>query len=170
MLRSSDLDFLRQLSVFAGLSEEIVESIGQKAKRLDLESGEVLFREGEPSSEMLLVIAGQLEVVKRADVGGDAIIALLGPGDVVGEMSLIDIQPRSAEVRAREASSVVTLSHGDIATIYHQDPKSYTLLVLNIAREISLRLRRLDKLIANVMVEIRDVTLSRFGRGASDED
>jgi CRP-like cAMP-binding protein len=170
VLQSSDLDFIRKLSVFAGISREVVDNVGAKAQRMELRAGELLFKEGEPAKEMLLVISGRLEVVKRADLGGEAIIAVLGPGDVVGEMSLIDIQPRSAEVRAVEDSSVVVLSHGDIATIYHEDPKSYTLLVLNIAREISLRLRRLDKLVANVMVEIRDATSARVGAPASDKD
>lgn len=163
MLSSPDLDFLRGLSVFAGLTSDAVESIGKHARRMDIEGSEVLFREGEPAKEMVVVLQGRLEVVKRAADGREAVIATLGPGAVAGEMSLIDIQPRSAEVRSMGPVSLVVLTHGDLASIYHEDQKSYTLLVLNIAREISLRLRRLDNLLASMLFEIGQVTHSDQG-------
>jgi hypothetical protein len=59
---------------------------------------------------------------------------------------------------------VAVLSHRDIANIYREDQKSYTLLLLNIAREISLRLRRLDSLVANLMCEIDAVTSVQLDR------
>ncbi len=158
MLIKEDLDYLRGLSVFAGLPDSIVENIGSHARRLDATAGEILLREGEPAKEMLVVLSGSLEVVKRNHDGREAVIATLGPGSVAGEMSLIDIRPRSAEVRSVGSSSVAVLGHGDIATIYREDQKSYTLLVLNISREISLRLRRLDALLAHLIFEIGDVT------------
>jgi CRP-like cAMP-binding protein len=163
VLSKDDVDYLRGLSVFAGLSGEVVESIGAHARRVDVLGRDVLLTEGEPAKEMLVVLAGKLQVVKRNADGREAILATLGPGSVAGEMSLIDIQPRSAEVRAVGPASVVVLGHADIATIYREDQKSYTLLVLNIAREISLRLRRLDALLANLVFEIGDVTSSDLG-------
>lgn len=165
MLIKEDLDYLRGLSVFAGLPDIIMHGIGEHARRLDATDGEVLLREGEPAKEMLIVLSGCLEVVKRNHDGRQAVIATLGPGAVAGEMSLIDIRPRSAEVRSVGTSSVAVLGHGDIATIYREDQKSYTLLVLNIAREISLRLRRLDALVAHLIFEIGDVTRGHHGDG-----
>lgn len=161
VLSDNDLTYLRQLSIFAGLRSEILDSVGQHASRVDLDPGTTLFREGEPAKEMLVVLSGQLEVIKRNKDGREACIAQLGPGDVAGEMSLIDIQPRSADVRATEPTSVAVLSHGDIATIYHEDKQSYALLVLNIAREISIRLRRLDDLLANIIFDIGHATAGR---------
>ncbi len=158
MLGGGDLDFVRGLSVFAGMSEDALKCIGEHASRVDLADGEIVLREGEPAKEMLVVMTGALEVVKRNAAGVEACIATLGPGEVAGEMSLIDIQPRSAELRARGAASIIVLAHGDIAAIYREDQKSYTLLVLNIAREISLRLRRLDQLLADLLFEIQDIT------------
>lgn len=168
MPSDEDLQFLSSLSMFAGLRAEVVNQLVEKAERIELGPGEVLFEEDAPAAEMLVVRKGRLDVVKHA-LGSEARIATLGPGDVVGEMSLIDIQPRSAAVRAVDVSTVVVLKHADIATLYREDPPSYTLLVLNIAREISLRLRRLDKLLATVMVEIEGVTRTRLGRGVLPE-
>jgi len=158
VLSGSDIDFVRGLSVFAGMSEDAVRCIGAHANRLDLAGGEIVLREGEPAKEMLVVMSGALEVVKRNKAGVEACIATLGPGEVAGEMSLIDIQPRSAELRAQGPTAVIVLGHGDIAAVYREDQKSYTLLVLNIAREISLRLRRLDQLLADLLFEIQDIT------------
>jgi CRP-like cAMP-binding protein len=161
MLTKSDVEFLGGLSIFAGLQDEVMQRIAAAARRVDLAPGQVLFEEGEPAKEMVVVLAGRLDVVKRGRSGGEAFIASIGPGHVAGEMSLIDIQPRSAAVRAVEPTSIMVLSHGDIARVYREDPHAFTLLVLNISREISLRLRRVDAMLANIMLEIRDAT----GRG-----
>jgi CRP/FNR family transcriptional regulator, cyclic AMP receptor protein len=158
VLSKEDMDFLRGLSVFAGLREPVLGSIGEQARRLDLAPGQVLFEEGEPAKEMVVVLAGTLEVVKRADSGVESRIAHLGPGDVVGEMALVDIQPRSAAVRSVGQAAVVVLSAADLAGVYREDKQSYTLLVMNIAREISIRLRRLDAALANIMAEIGEAT------------
>jgi hypothetical protein len=61
-------------------------------------------------------------------------------------------------VRSVESASVIVMGNADIAAVYREDQKSYTLLVLNIAREISLRLRRLDQLLADLMFDIHDIT------------
>ncbi|HTM20943.1 MAG TPA: cyclic nucleotide-binding domain-containing protein [Kofleriaceae bacterium] len=157
MLSGTDVDFLRGLSLFAGMSDAALTCIAEHARRVDLGPGEVLLREGDPAKEMLVVMAGRLEVIKR-NGAAEACIATLGPGEVAGEMALIDIQPRSAEVRSVESASVIVMGNADIAAVYREDQKSYTLLVLNIAREISLRLRRLDQLLADLMFDIHDIT------------
>ena len=166
---NDELAYLKEVSVFAALSDEVLTLIGQCAKRVEIEAGKVLFAEGDLANEMVVVLKGGLEVYKRGRNGLEARIAVLGPGDVVGEMSLVDIQPRSADVRAVEATSVVTVSHADIANVYREDPQSYTLMVLNIAREISIRLRRMDNMLANVTTELSDVTGTRIDRGVREE-
>src|SRR5687768_9296450 len=145
------------------MSDAALGCIAEHARRVDLGAGEVLLREGDAAKEMLVVMAGKLEVIKR-NGEAEACIATLGPGDVAGEMALIDIQPRSAEVRSVGPASVIVLGHADIAAIYREDQKSYTLLVLNIAREISLRLRRLDQLLADLMFDIHDITRNKPGK------
>lgn len=158
MLAQRDMEFLRRLSILAGLRDDAIASIGEYAARLDIGTDQLIFREGEPSSSMAVVLTGNIEIVKRAANGAEICIANLGPGEVVGEMSLIDIQPCSADVWARAPASVVILRHSDLANLYREDAQSYTLLVLNIAREISIRLRRLDSVLANVMGQIQAAT------------
>lgn len=157
-LEERDVAFLGQLSMFAGMRSDVLARIAGRAQRVDVAEDRMLYQEGEPAKEMAVVLSGTLEVRKRADNGVETCIATLGPGDVVGEMSLFDIQPRSADVWARAPASVMLLGHGALGDLYREDPQSYTLLVLNIAREISLRLRRFDAAMANIMGHIQSVT------------
>ncbi|MBT8495243.1 MAG: cyclic nucleotide-binding domain-containing protein [Deltaproteobacteria bacterium] len=154
MLQAEDLSFISKLSVFAGLENSALELVGRLGARATHPDRTVLYREGEPAKDMVIVLSGRLDVVKRNDRGAEACIASLGPGDVAGEMSLIDIQPRSAELRVVGETSVIVLSHKHLADIYNHDRDAYLLLVLNIAREISLRLRRVDEVLAKLIFEI----------------
>lgn len=158
MLDESIVQFISELSVFAGIEANVLELVGRLATRVECEDGEIVFREGAPAKEMVVVVSGRLDVFKKGAAGREACIASLGPGDVAGEMSLIDIQPRSAEVRAVGDTSLVVLTHGDIGSVYKEDPEAYLLLVRNIAREISLRLRRLDETLATLILEIGKAT------------
>jgi CRP-like cAMP-binding protein len=69
-------------------------------KRHSYESGEVIFREGEPSDVAFLILSGKIEVVHRQVGDEDRHIAVLGKGEYVGEMGAIDDKPRSATALA----------------------------------------------------------------------
>lgn len=144
--------------MFAGIAPGVFRTIVERAQRRDIDSEQILYREGEPAKEMAVVLSGTLEVRKRADSGIESCIATLGPGDVVGEMSLFDIQPRSADVWVRPPATLMLLRHGALGDLYRADPESYTLLVLNMARELSLRLRRFDEAVAHIMGHIQAAT------------
>jgi CRP/FNR family cyclic AMP-dependent transcriptional regulator len=157
MLSPEDVDFISTVPLFAALSPEILERVGGLARRVELDGPGPIFNEGEPAKEMVVVLRGELEVRKRGHSGAEVVIAHLRPGDVAGEMSLIDIQPRSAGVRATGPAALAVLSHRDLATIHSESPDAYTILVLNVAREISRRLRRVDLLLADRLLENEEV-------------
>jgi CRP-like cAMP-binding protein len=75
-------------------------------------------------------------------------------------MSLIDIQPRSATARTLSPASLFRLSHADIARLYKAHPQVYTMLVMNIAREISRRLRVADQVLANLGIAAHEMWAS----------
>ena len=72
-------------------------------------------------------------------------------------MALIDIQPRSATVRALIPATLCVLDQQQIARLYQTDLEVYTLLVLNIAREISRRLRRADQVLVDAGLAVQGV-------------
>ena len=118
--------------------------------------GEIAFREGDPGREMFVLLSGELEVLKKSRRGRDTRVAILGPSDCFGEMSVIDLQPRSATLRALAPTRLLRVSAEDLDLLYRTDLKSYALLVLNIARDLSRRLRVADGLVAQVTATMLD--------------
>lgn len=172
MLGPAEVAFLSKVPIFAAIPEPTLRRIAALASRVDIDGSALIFQEGEAAREMVVVLAGELEVRKRGRDGGDARIATLRPGDVAGEMALIDIQPRSAAVRATGPASLVVLTHANVAALHRDDPESYTIFIMNIAREISRRLRRVDGLLANLLLEVQTVWSNSFvstSQGASRE-
>ncbi len=124
-------------------------------------AGEVVFREGEEARDMFVVLSGEIEVLKRSKRGVDARVALLGPGDWFGEMSILDVQPRSATVRALAPSRLLRITSADLDALYRFDVKAYSLIVLNLARELSRRLRVADGILADFIANVMDSYLTR---------
>jgi CRP-like cAMP-binding protein len=122
-----------------------------------MEPGAELMQEGELAHGMFVVRAGELEVCKRGRNGHEFCLATLKPGDCVGEMALVDIQPRSATARALTPVTMYVIDQSEIAKLADQDLQAYALLVLNIAREISRRLRVADQVLVDMGVAVSDL-------------
>jgi CRP/FNR family cyclic AMP-dependent transcriptional regulator len=142
-----DREFLSRTPIFAGLPARVIELIADSMRIVRAVVGEQVLREGDAARSMFVVHEGELEIFKHGPGGVEHKLAILAPGDCVGEMSLIDIQPRSATARARSAATLYVLDLSEIATLYRSDVEAYALLVLNISREISRRLRCADELL-----------------------
>lgn len=147
---------LRDIGIFGALSDEVLELLVSMLPVVVVSAGEHVFREGEPGRDMYVVLGGEMEVLKRGKRGGEAKVALLGPGDWFGEMSILDVMPRSATVIALAPSRLLRISSESLDALYRKDVKSYSLIVLNIARELSRRLRVADGIIADFVANLHD--------------
>jgi CRP-like cAMP-binding protein len=152
-----DARFLSSIPIFGGLSTQFLDWIIEAGTVGDVAAGVQVIGEGEPAHSVLVLCEGELEICKRGDHGAEVRLAVLRPGDCLGEMSLIDIQPRSASARALTPAVLFRLSHADIARLYRAHPTVYMMLVMNIAREISRRLRVADQVLANLGVPVHDM-------------
>ena len=152
---------LRDIGLFGGLSDEAIESFLSELETRQVEPGTFVMREGEIAREMFVVLGGELEVLKRGAHSNEARVAMLGPGDWVGEMSIIDVMPRSASVRSLAPSLLLRISAEDLDKLYRRDVKSYALFVLNMARELSRRLRVADGILAGVIASVWDEYLGQ---------
>ena len=151
---------LREIGLFGALSDEVLEHLIAMLHDKRVGAGEAVFREGEPAREMYVVLDGEMEVLKKSRRGRDQRVAILGPTDTFGEMSIIDMQQRSATVRALAPSRVLRISTEDMDALYRYDLKSYTLIVLNIARDLSRRLRVTDSILADFTASVLDEYVS----------
>lgn len=152
-MRTIDREFFATAPILGGLPDDAVRMLADVARVVDMAAGAVLFTEGEPAHCMYIVHSGRLEILKRRVPGADVRLSMLERGDCIGEMSLIEIQPRSATVRALEPASLYALDHGQIAQLYRSSLEVYTLLVLNLARELSRRLRHADERLLALRLE-----------------
>src|SRR6185295_5282062 len=118
--------------------------------------GDAIFREGDAAREMYVVLDGEVEVLKKSRRGRDMRVAILGPSDCFGEMSLIDVQPRSATVRVLAPARLLRMTSEDLDGLYRHDLKSYALITLNIARDLSRRLRVTDGILADFAANVLD--------------
>ncbi|WP_437633655.1 cyclic nucleotide-binding domain-containing protein [Sorangium sp. So ce854] len=147
---------LRDIGLFGGLGDQVLQGLADTLEVIELEPGAVAFREGDNGREMFVLLAGEMEVLKRSKRDVEARVAILGPSDWFGEMSILDVMPRSATVRAIAPSRLLRVTAHDLDALYRRDLRSYTLLVLNIAREMSRRLRVADSLLAELVANMLD--------------
>lgn len=157
-------DELRQIGLFGALSDAVLEQLAATLAVSSPEAGQVLFREGDEARDMYVVLEGEMEVLKTSKHGVDARVALLGPRDWFGEMSILDVQRRSATVRAVVPARLLRITAADLDALYRRDIKSYALVILNLARELSRRLRVADGLVSEMVADILDSYVANPGR------
>lgn len=145
---------LRDIGLFGALPEAILEHLAKVLEVVEAPPGMHLFREGEQGDSMYVVLQGDIEVVKHSRSGGEARVAVLGPRDWVGEMSIIDIQSRSATVLTASPARLLKITPADLDRLYRLDVKAYALIILNIAREMSRRLRVADGMMAELIANV----------------
>jgi CRP-like cAMP-binding protein len=155
---------LREIGLFGALPEDVLLRLAQNLSVVEVDTGATLFREGEDGRAMYVVLRGEVEVCKKSQRGTDARVALLGPGDWFGEMSIVDVQPRSATIRALAPSSLLCITTADLDHLYRQDLKAYAIIVLNLARELSRRLRVADGVLADLIANVFDTMYARRER------
>jgi CRP-like cAMP-binding protein len=149
---------LREIGLFGGLDDETLSLLSKELPLERIGVGTRVVSEGDPAREMFVVIDGELEVLKKSKMSGNEVrVAMLGPSSWFGEMSILDVQPRSASVRALAPSRVMRISAENVdRLLYRRDLKAYALFVMNIARELSRRLRVADGILAGVVGSVAE--------------
>jgi CRP-like cAMP-binding protein len=146
---------LGSVGLFGGLSPEALSFLDSRMTPISVAPGDVVFREGDAGRELFVVMTGEMEVLKHSKShNADARVAMLGAGDWFGEMGVISVQHHCATVRAVSASVLLKISAATIDELYRHDLKAYVLFVLNIARELSRRLRVADAILADMVVSV----------------
>ena len=139
------MDLLRQIPVFAGLSEEALSVLAQAVDEVDYQAGEIVVREGEPGNRMFIILSGSVEVVKNLGQPRETALDVMRSRNFLGEMSIVDSVVRSASVRALENSRLFSLRGIDLYRLFKRFPEQYAIVILNIARDLARRLRALDE-------------------------
>lgn len=138
--RAELLALLENVELLQGLSWHETRQLGAFMQAYEAEPGCIVFREGEPGNYLCLLVRG---TVKTSKLGteGEALVALEGRGRSIGEMALIDGEPRSASCEVTEQAALLLLTRNAFEQLCDQHPTLGCKLVLRIARLMSRRLR-----------------------------
>jgi len=143
--------FLRSVPVFGGLEGRSLDRLMERLQEQHFEPGDVVFYEGELGRTMHVLREGEVDIVRRTSNEEEVLIVRLGPGETFGEMTLVELQPRSATVIAKKPTHTYSLTNMDLYNLYRDDNYAYVIVLQNICRMLSRRLRKADGRIADFL-------------------
>jgi len=147
----SVVETLRRVPLFAQLGPDELQRVAAMARERPYPRNSVIVFEDDPGDALFVVAAGQVKVVLVGEDGREVILAVLGPGDFFGELSLIDDEPRSAHVIAMDEARLLVLRREDFQQALETHPR----IALGLLRALSRRLRRADdKIGALVLLDV----------------
>jgi CRP/FNR family cyclic AMP-dependent transcriptional regulator len=133
--------FLKRVPLFSGLGERQLEKVAAGSVRRSFARGRMVVAEGEPSSALYILLAGRAKVQRSDSEGKEVILAVLGSGECVGEMSLIDDAPRSASVITMESCEFMAINKETFLATLEENPQ----IALKIMKGLVKRLREADR-------------------------
>jgi CRP/FNR family transcriptional regulator, cyclic AMP receptor protein len=142
--------FLETIPIFAGLNADAVSEIALAAEESEFQAGQIIVREDEPGNRMFIIHSGRVQVVKHLGQPRETVLATFGPRDFLGEMSIIECVARAASLRTIEDSFLFALKSTDLYHLFRHQPDQYAIVILNIARDLSRRLRAIDEMFTAV--------------------
>jgi CRP-like cAMP-binding protein len=145
----SEIDFLRQVSIFSGLTDEDVARVANIGSTKVYQKGSVIVMEAEAGAAMFSIISGKVKVIRSDGEGREVILSILSESDVFGELSLLDGHARSASVIAITETEVFVIHRLDFMHLVHTFP-SISLALLS---ELAHRLRKADAQIKNLSLK-----------------
>ncbi len=150
---------LQSMPIFGGIREDILKFLLDRVIIRHIEAGRCFLREGDDATSMFVLERGRVVISKHWN-GDEHRIKYLEQGDCFGEMALLDMHPRSASVTAVDDCGIIELSRKVLMELYEHDLEQFTLIQMNIGREMSRRLRVADE----------QLFAARFGREAHVPD
>jgi hypothetical protein len=134
--------FLKRIPLYDSMHLEQLRTVAAHLVERDVQPGEVIFREGEFSHELYLIVAGKVEIVQQR-VNGPLTLVTLAVGDFFGDIALLGDRPRSASAMAAEPTVLLALSREHFRQMVLEDPA----MSFEIFRALSARIRRFDEAI-----------------------
>ncbi|WP_101525618.1 MULTISPECIES: Crp/Fnr family transcriptional regulator [Nocardioides] len=167
-----DTDVLRQAPLFSALDDEAAAALRNSMAETKLRRGEVLFHEGDSGDRLYIVTDGKVKLGRSAADGRENLLAVMGPGQMFGELSLFDPGPRSATVTAVTDAGFASLSHDDLLLWLEGRP----MVARSLLSQLAARLRKSNDVVSDLVFSdvpgrvakaLLDLA-ERFGRTADD--
>ena len=152
-----DEEILSISPLLLGLAPEDVRGLLEIAELRSYETNQLVVEEGSPSDCLFILKEGEVQVEKEGAEVAVILATFSQAGDFFGEMSLIDILPRSAHIRTCGPAAIWAFPKKELTAYFTQSPRAQMTLILNIARTLSLRLRDAGTHIVQLMRDLKTV-------------
>ncbi len=146
-MHDDQIDGLGGAPLFAALDTEAAAALRASMKNVLLGRGKVLFDEGEPGDRLYVISEGKIKLGRTAPDGRENLLAILGQGEMFGELSLFDPGPRTATATAVTDATLLELNHDDLDVWLRARPEVAAHLLAALAR----RLRRTNEAMADLV-------------------
>lgn len=167
-----DIEVLRRAPLFASLDDEAFVALTEDISEVDLSRGATLFYEGDPGDQLYFIVSGKIKLGRTASDGRENLVAIMGPGEIFGEMALFDPSPRSTSATAVSETRLAGVKHDSLRKAMEKSPQISAQVLQALAR----RLRRTNENLADLVFSdvpgrvakaLLDLA-DRFGRPATD--
>lgn len=138
---------LSQVTIFSGLSPEHLLSVIAECPVQKFTAGTIVIKENDPATEIYVILEGRVKIILGHCTPTPIEIIEFGHGMCFGEASVIGVLDHSATAIVMQDATVLVLSRIFLMHIFKQDPQLFSMLILNIARELARRLHLTDKLL-----------------------
>ena len=135
---------LHKYSIFGGLMNDQIEKILPMMETEEYESDAEIIVEDTPNDKIYLIFEGRVQVTRKG-----LVLYEFGPGDAFGEMEVLEIMPSAATVKSISPVKLMTFSYKALRDIYKLDIKIFSMIIMNLALDLSRRLRHLNDIVAN---------------------
>lgn len=135
------VEALKNTVLFGELDDAALRELADRAVRRKYRKGTVLFVQGEEGERCFEIVSGTVKISAYHEDGREALLAVLGPGDILGELALFDQAPRSADATALEDSEVLSIDARALDEAIHAHPD----IALAMLRVLGIRLRQANE-------------------------
>ncbi len=140
-------EVLRRAGLFQGVAPEDIEALGNQFEVFDSARGTVLFQEGEPGDSLYIVLEGKVKLGRRSSDGRENLVAVMGPADQFGELSLFDPGPRTATAVVVTDARLARLPKAALQQWVQERPQ----IAIQLLHVIARRLRRTNTMLADLI-------------------
>src|ERR671910_551971 len=140
-------EVLARSGIFQGVDPEASEALAREMETIEIRKGEVVFNEGEPGDSLYIILSGKIKLGRRAADGRQNLVSVMGPSDMLGELSLFDPGPRTATATAVTDTRLARLKKSSLRPWLSNRPEIAEQLLRVLAR----RLRRTNDALADLI-------------------
>ncbi|MFC6704232.1 Crp/Fnr family transcriptional regulator [Flexivirga alba] len=142
-----DTEAVRKAPLFAALDDDAAEALLSTMTRTKIARGQELFHEGEQGDSLYVITGGKVKLGRRSADGRENLLAILGEGEMLGELSLFDPGPRTATASAIADTELVGLSHPDMTAYLGTRPE----IAMTMLSALAARLRRTNEALGDLV-------------------